>query len=49
MVILSKNKNSSLTDVYYGGSEEEWNNIHIVGYNGNSALTDVTINYEYIG
>jgi len=34
----------SLTDIYYAGSENEWNNI-IIG-NNNQALTNVTIHYN---
>ena len=34
-----------LTDVYYAGTQEQWNAISI--YKGNSYLTDATIHYNY--
>ena len=37
----------SLTDVYYTGTEEEWNSINISTY-GNSSLLDATIHFNYI-
>lgn len=40
----------SLTDVYYGGTEEEWNLIWIDEENlGNKTLTDSTIHYNTMG
>lgn len=36
---------TSLTDVYYTGSEEEWNAISIAS--GNSYLTNANIHYNY--
>ena len=39
---------SSLTTVNYKGSQEQWEQISIVGYN-NSYLTNATINYNYTG
>ena len=36
----------SLADVYYTGSEKEWNNITICSYNG--YLTNATIHYNYV-
>lgn len=38
---------SSLTDVYYSGTEEEWEAIKIVS-KGNDALQNATIHYNYI-
>ena len=38
---------SSLTDVYYGGSENEWNAISIGDYN--TPLTNATIHYNSTG
>lgn len=38
---------SSLADVYYGGSEEEWNDISIGDYN--DELLNATIHYNAIG
>lgn len=38
---------SSLTDVYYSGTEEEWEAIRIVS-KGNEALQNATIHYNYI-
>lgn len=35
-----------LTDVYYSGTEDDWNNISIGS--GNSALTNATIHYNYL-
>ena len=35
----------SLTDVYYTGTEEQWNAINILG--GNEALLNATIHYDY--
>ena len=35
----------NLADVYYSGSQEQWNEIEIDGY-GNSYLLDATIHYE---
>ena len=40
-------KCNSLTDVYYGGTEEQWNKITI-GY-GNECLTNATIHYNSTG
>lgn len=37
----------SLTDVYYTGTEEQWNNITIDG--SNSKLTNATIHFNYTG
>ena len=37
----------SLTDVYYTGTEEQWNNITIDDYNSN--LTNATIHFNYTG
>jgi hypothetical protein len=37
---------TSLTNVYYVGSEEQWKNISI-GYN-NSKLTSATIHYNHV-
>ena len=39
-------KCNSLTDVYYSGSEEDWNGIEIDDW-GNDALTNATIHYNY--
>lgn len=36
---------SSLKDVYYTGTEEEWNNISIES--GNDYLKNATIHYNY--
>lgn len=36
---------SSLNDVYYEGSEEDWNKIHI--YSNNEDLTNATIHYNW--
>ena len=36
----------SLTDVYYTGTEENWNSISIG--RSNSYLTDATIHYNYV-
>ncbi|MEE1064729.1 MAG: leucine-rich repeat domain-containing protein, partial [Acutalibacteraceae bacterium] len=38
--------NNSLTDIYYHGTEEQWNAIDIV--EGNTELEKVKINYNYI-
>ncbi len=38
---------SDLTDIYYGGSEDEWESIDID--DGNEILDDVTIHFEYDG
>ena len=38
---------TSLTTVYYAGTQEQWNNI-IIG-DGNEALTNATIHYNYTG
>ncbi len=38
-------KQSSISQVYYEGTEEDWYNIHI--YSGNSDLTTATIKYNY--
>lgn len=37
---------SSLADVYYGGSEEQWKSLHIYDP-GNDSLTSATIHYNY--
>lgn len=37
---------NSITDVYYLGSEQEWNSIEIAS--GNECLTSATIHYNYI-
>ena len=37
----------NLTDIYYLGTEEEWNRIAI-SYYGNECLTYATIHYNYI-
>lgn len=39
--------NSGVEDVYYGGSEEQWNKIEISDYN--DALTSATIHYNSTG
>ena len=38
---------SSLTDVYYTGTDEEWAKIYI-DYSNNWYLTDATIHYNYV-
>lgn len=38
---------TSLTDVYYRGTEEQWNSITIAS--GNEALTNATIHYNWEG
>ncbi len=37
---------SALTDVYYTGSEDEWNDIYMMS--GNDCLTAATIHYNYV-
>ena len=36
---------TSLKDVYYNGTEEQWNQIYM--YPANDCLTNATIHYEY--
>ena len=37
---------SNLTNVYYKGTQSDWNNITI--YSSNDPLTNATIHYEYV-
>ena len=44
---MAFSKCSSLEDVYYTGTEEEWNNINISHY-GNGPLLYATIHFDYV-